>query len=107
MVKLPKFLWLIAIGLLLVATARLPYGYYTLLRIAICGFCGFIAYRAWHEDTRIWATAFGLIAVLFNPIIPVYFDRGIWFWLDIGAAAFIAAHLAYRYKIEKPKAGAD
>jgi hypothetical protein len=101
MEKLPKFLWLLAIVLLLVATARLPYGYYTLLRITVAGFCGLVAYLAWQEDSRVWATAFGLITVVFNPIIPVYFDRGIWLWLDVGAATIVAAHLACRYRLER------
>jgi hypothetical protein len=96
MSKLPKFLWLAAIVLLFAATMRLPYGYYTFLRISICGFCGLVALFCIAERSLAWASAFALIAILFNPIIPVYLKRETWFWLDLGVATIIAAHLGFR-----------
>lgn len=90
------WLWLIPIALLVIATVRLPYGYYTLMRIVVCEFAGYFAYVAWEEKvsaSRSWAIVFGLIAVLFNPIVPVYLKRAVWFDLDIGVAIIFAAHL--------------
>jgi hypothetical protein len=100
-IKLPKLLWLVAVALLLVATMKLPYGYYTLLRIAICGFCGVVAFFSFTERSFGWGTAFALMAILFNPIIPIYLKRQDWFWLDVGTAAIIAAHLIHRLFAER------
>jgi hypothetical protein len=66
------------------------------MRIVVCGFAGFLAYVAWEEEglvSRSWAVAFGLIAILFNPIVPVYFKRAVWFDIDVGVAIIFAAHL--------------
>jgi len=91
--RVPRILWPLAVALLLIATAKLPYGYYTFLRVAICGFCAVVAFFAFADRSQRWGAAFAILAVLFNPIFPIYLDRPTWFWLDIGAAAIIAAHL--------------
>jgi hypothetical protein len=39
--------------------------------------------------------AAGLLAVLFNPLIPIYLSRGTWFYFDLLAAALFAAHLLF------------
>jgi len=94
--SIPWLLWLIPIALLLIATTRMPYGYHTLTRIVVCGFAVILAYVAWEEKvlfSRSWAVVFGLIAVLFNPIILVYLKRSTWFDIDIGVAIIFASHL--------------
>ena len=66
------------------------------MRIVVCGFAAYFAYVAWEEEvlfSRSWAVVFGLIAVLFNPIIPVYLKRATWFDIDVGTAIVFAAHL--------------
>ena len=94
--SIPWWLWLIPIALLFIATARMPYGYYTVMRTVVCGFAGYFAYIAWQEDvlvSRSWAVVFGLIAILFNPIVPVYLKRATWFDIDIGVVIFFPVHL--------------
>lgn len=93
--RIPWWVWLIPAALLIIATSRLPYGYYTFLRIVVCGFAALVAFLSWGDDTisRIWSVAFALLAVLFNPLVPVYLKRTDWFYLDIGAAVVIVAHL--------------
>ena len=92
--SIPWWLWLIPVALLLAATARFPYGFYTFTRIVVCGSAAFIAVREW-EVSRVWSVPFGIIAILFNPIVPIYLNRGTWFFFDIGAAAIFAAHLVF------------
>lgn len=77
---------LIAIGLLLIALLPMPYGYYTLVRICICLYSGFLAYKSWKEKIDMWMWIFIVVAVLFNPIIPIYLDRGLWAMIDIATA---------------------
>jgi hypothetical protein len=95
--SIPWWLWLAPIVLLAVATARMPYGYYTFTRIVVCASAALIAYISWKESenviSRLWAVMFGLIAVLFNPLVPIYLKRATWFSIDIGIAAIFAAHL--------------
>jgi hypothetical protein len=83
--------------LLFVATEKMPYGYDTLTRIAVCGFVSFLAFVGWEDGvvSRICSAIFGCIAVLFNPIIPIYLSRRTWFRFDVGVAIILAAHLAF------------
>jgi hypothetical protein len=94
---IPWWCWLIPVVLLLVATARMPYGYYTFTRVVVCGFATFLAVTGSDggTTTRAWSVLFALLAVLFSPIVPIYLHRGTWFYLDIGAAAIFVAHLLF------------
>lgn len=94
--SIPWWLWLVPITSLLLAIERMPYGYYTLTRIVVCGFAAGFAYIAWDGGSmsRIWATVLGFVAVLFNPIFPIYLARKTWHPIDIGVAVIFAAHLA-------------
>jgi len=52
---------------------------------------------SWQEESstsKIWSAAFALVAVLFNPIFPVYLRRPTWYYIDIAVAMMLAAHLA-------------
>lgn len=83
--------------MLLIATARMPYKYYTFARIVVCGFATFFAFVGWAEGSpsRVWSAIFGLVVVLFNPIVPFYFRRTTWFDIDVGVAIIFAAHLMF------------
>ena len=89
------WLWLIPIAFLLIAVARMPYAYYTFTRIVICGSASFLAAVSWIDGgkNRFWAVVFALVAILFNPLIPVYLKRETWFYFDFGVAAIFAGHL--------------
>lgn len=94
--RIPCWLWPITAALLVIATFDLPYGYYTLLRIVVCAFAVAVFACAWDGDapTRIWPLTFVGVAIVFNPLIPIHLDRATWFFLDVGAAVLIVAHLA-------------
>jgi hypothetical protein len=95
MKSIPRVVWIVPIVLLVIATARLPYGYYTFTRIVTCGIAAWIAIVGFQEGSAIkaWSIALAFIAVLFNPIIPIYLNRPIWFYIDLSTAAIFAAHL--------------
>ena len=74
---------LVAMIMLFVAVADLQYGYYQILRWVVCGVAVYIAYMAYSWG-KIWATwVFGFVAVLFNPIVPVYLTKEIWQPIDV------------------------
>ncbi|ACI57416.1 hypothetical protein Rleg2_4154 [Rhizobium leguminosarum bv. trifolii WSM2304] len=81
-------LLLVPVGALLLAVLPLPYGYYILLRSLIAGFSLYLAYRYSGNASKLtgWALAYLFIAVLWNPITPIFLDRGSWFVLDLVVA---------------------
>jgi hypothetical protein len=79
-----KFLLIICAAFLLLAIADLPIGFFTFLRIAVT--IGAVAVIIKNSPKRLnfWVIAFGLIAILFNPIIPVYLrDKEVWIPIDM------------------------
>ena len=79
----------IAAILLLWALDRHPYSYYTILRFVVCGVTGYGVYFAAQLEKNGWAWAFGIIALLFNPIIPIHLDRETWAFIDLGVAVLL------------------
>ena len=90
---------IIAIILLLVAIGDLPYGFYTLLRFIVCGVAAYGALISNELEKDIWTWIFGIIAILFNPLIPIHLDKGIWTIIDIIVAAILLSSL---FLIRKP-----
>jgi hypothetical protein len=71
----------------------MPYGFYTLLRLVVTITAGLVAY-GWLQRDRgsVVPFAFGGIAILFNPLIPVHLSRAAWAPIDlVVAAAFLLA----------------
>ena len=65
---------LTASAMLLLALAPLPYGYYTLLRLVVCGVGAYGASLAYGLGKQGWVLILGLIALLFNPLVPVHLE---------------------------------
>lgn len=84
----------IAAILLLIATARLPYGYYVFLRWAVCAACAYGAWVAFRDNRTVWGWLLGAVALLFNPIAPIRMRREEWFVFDIVAAGLLLAGAA-------------
>jgi len=83
-----KYFIILSIFMLFGAIAEWPYGYYTFLRWITCITSILIAFQAFEKNID-WAKAvFIVIAILFNPLVPVYLSRGIWIPLDIVTAIF-------------------
>jgi len=76
----------IAIGLLILAIFPWPYSYYILLRWVICGISTYIAWRT-HKETSNWLW-FILIAIVFNPVMPLFLNRAIWTIIDFTVIFF-------------------
>ncbi len=84
-----NILTIVASGFLFVALFDgLPYGYFTLLRFVVCAVGIYLAYRTYEDDHEsLWAWLFAGVAVLFNPIIPIYLQRETWFIVDLVVGA--------------------
>ena len=99
------WIFLIPAALLLIGIADMPIGYYTFLRIVVCLSSGVIAYSSYSIEEKInFGTAlFGLIALLFNPIFPVYLqDKELWTTIDIiSAISFVWAGIYVNKKMKE------
>lgn len=59
-------------------------GFYTLVRIAITIGAVIAAFQNSSNGINTWSIMFGIVAILFNPVIPVYLhDKGAWMMIDI------------------------
>ena len=92
----------IVIIMLVFAVAELPYGYYTLLRWTV------FLFSIWHcsltyKSERIARTiSYAGLAILFNPIILVSFEKATWAIIDIIAGLIILSFLAFElYSLRK------
>lgn len=83
-----KNLFLISAILLIMACFPLPYGYYTFLRIAITIVSVICIVQNIHEGFATQNIIWAIIAILFNPIIPIYFSKTIWVVLDLAIAGW-------------------
>ncbi len=78
-----QLLWISA-ALLLFGIAELPIGYYTLLRIVVTLTAGILFFDEFNEGPGFWLFTSGIIAILFNPIMPIYFnDKSTWAVIDL------------------------
>ena len=80
-------------GLLFMGIADMPSGYYTFLRIAVTVSSIIVIYNeySYQKGLNFWIVLFGITAIIFNPIIPVYFyDKGLWMMID-GAGGILYA----------------
>lgn len=81
--SLPDPVYLVPVVMLLLGLLALPYGYYQLLRLVVCGAAVLIAYR-YSETSKPWALAvFVVIALAYNPVFRIHLDRETWSAVNI------------------------
>jgi len=81
--------------MLIWALAYNEYGYYTLLRFVVCFVAAYCAVKAYSQHKEEWTWILGGIAVLFNSIIPIHLNRGLWSVIDIVIAIVLLASLFF------------
>ena len=75
---------LIIAGSLLLATAHMPSGFYFFLRILVTTGAVILIIRDLQVGFNFWVIIFGILAILFNPLIPVYLhDKSAWTVIDL------------------------
>ena len=87
-------LWGGTVALLIVAFLPWPYGYYSFLRLAVFAVSIWIGYEQWKHDDAVsgWVVAFGAVALLYNPLLPIYLTKEIWTVLNIATAILFLWH---------------
>lgn len=87
--QVPVAVIYICAALLFLGAMPLPYGYYTLLRLVACGVFAFAAFVAHERKDQVLPWLYGLVALLFNPIIKIHLPKEAWVFVDISAGALL------------------
>ena len=69
-----KALLFICSGLMFIGLMDLPIGYYTFLRIVVTIGSVAVVLTELENGLNFWVITFGIIAILFNPFIPIYLN---------------------------------
>jgi hypothetical protein len=88
-----------SIVLLALALFHMPYAYYILLKIIVCGISAYTAYILFEKEKHsLMFWAFCLIAFLYNPIFRIHLSKD--FWAIINIVTIVALIVILK---EKPK----
>lgn len=82
-------LGLIAAVVLLAALASMPYGYYRFLRWAVAIAAVAMAVGAYGTKMTWVVWVLGLVALLFNPLVPFHLTRELWRPIDVSTALLL------------------
>ena len=101
-----KRIWIpqtIIIPMLLWALYPNPYGYYVFLRIICCATFAYLLSQAFVQENNRWAWGFGIIAVVYNPLIPIHLNREIWSVLNLATIGIaVASIFVLKFKTQNP-----
>ena len=82
------------VALLIAVFCRMPYGYYTLLKVLCCAGFGYLAYKAHGKKLDAWMWTFGVVAILYNPFVKIHLGHEIWSIVNIVTAIILAIQVA-------------
>ena len=80
--------------MLLLALGAMPYGYYILLKLAVCTTFVLLALRLNEKGIAAWMITAWAFAALYNPIIRIPFQKDA--WSAINLATIVVLWLGYR-----------
>ena len=86
---MPRVVIFIATGMLFIGVLPLPYGYYMLLRFVACGVFAWAAFITYEKNEEVLPWVFGILAVVFNPLIKIHFPKELWAVIDFCAGLFL------------------
>ncbi len=97
MIDKKSLIWAIPIVVLLVAFLKMPYGYYSLVKLILCASSLFLAFKESKSDPNtVWVWILGLTAVLYNPIIQFHLGREVWTFVNIVTIVEFVIHWKQR-----------
>jgi len=74
---------------LIAAIFSLPYGYYTLMRLIVAGTAVYAATNSYKSDDKFNTVIMIIVALLFNPVIPIHLSREVWMPIDLITAVYM------------------
>mgnify|MGYP001474412025 FL=1 len=85
--------WIAPLIVLGVGLLPMPYGYYFLSRLVVCGCAIYyvVQFSGQSDTTLVWV--FGFFAILYNPIIPIHLGaKALWVVVNIVTAGVFFAN---------------
>lgn len=70
-----------------------PAGYYTILNLVVFVVSGYGAYFSYRLKKRDWIWVFGIIALVYNPLIPFKLNIATWTVVDLICAVTVLVSL--------------
>lgn len=90
-----------ALLLLVGALASLPYGYFQALRVVVCTCAAYFACVMFASDGHSrWMGVMIVVAIVFNPFLPIYMPRSMWQVVDIVTAIVV---VMTSFALKEPK----
>ena len=85
--------WMVPAGMLALALLPFPYGYYVLLRwVVTVAAMVIVLMSPGQAFASGWKICLIVVALLFNPLIPVHLRRDAWAVIDLLVAGVFVAH---------------
>jgi FtsH-binding integral membrane protein len=92
---------LLAVAVLFGALGTHPYAYYQILRWVVCLASAYTAYLYYQSKNMALLWLFVAMAILFNPIAPIYMSRNTWQTFDVIAAVIFIVSLFSLRSVKK------
>lgn len=87
--KIKKAIVFASIGALLLALLPLPYAYYMLLRIGICGVFAYFAFLSFQSKQEGLTWVLGITAAVYNPFVPLHLGRDVWSIINLSTIGLL------------------
>lgn len=78
----------------------LPHDFYHLLRFSVCAIFGWWTWQAHKTGRDGWRIALGLNAALYNPFLPMPFERETWQWLNLATTVLMGSWMLNQKKFQ-------
>lgn len=77
--------------MLFLTVLKLPYGYYTLLRWIVTATALLWVHIVFFRPKLVWLWGFAVVAIVFNPLIPMHIRRATWLTIDFVTGLLMVA----------------
>jgi hypothetical protein len=84
-----KSLSIISTCMLVIALGNMPYGYYMLLKLAVCATFVVLALKLNEKGIAAWTIATWALAALYNPIVRIPFHKDAWAVINLATIAVL------------------
>ena len=76
--------------LLIIAIGQNPYSYYIFLRVFLFVASVINLYFLFQKKDKFWGTFFFIVAIIYNPILPLYLTKSLWSIINLLTIIFIS-----------------
>lgn len=82
---------------LVAALALIGTGWYTVVQYVVCILALIMAVMAWQGRRFVWLAPLAIVAILWNPVLPLELPREAWIWLNlVGAVVLVGVGVTMR-----------